>query len=493
MHHLLMDRLKFMLAIVLAGTFVIGAWAAPATQDLTPNQAATGTGRLFLLHAAPFDAVLDQTAVTIVASQGTGASAERVLLAQGAKFGDSAGYVNLPAGTYTVSIYPGSLTLEQTLAVAALFEAPVTLAAGQDLSLAAIGTSPLPTAPFPVTVLPLVDNTDPPAADQAKLRVVHVAPFAGTVDATAVDIVPDAGGDALVSNLKYGQDTGFVSVPAGTYDLQVVLAGTSTVAIQLDPVTLEAGEIVTVYATGGANSYDPGPVFFKASARGQAQVRLIHAAPFAPVTATASIVLDPLFNESGTKSFIGVNFGQNSFYTALTPGFYQARVYAGTDITGTPVLTGSLTIGDNDRTSVLVIGGNREIFPLALLPLNDRPASLPGANEALVRIVHAAPFTNTLEGTGVDVLVGPTVLSTDLRYAQNTGYETVPSATDIPVTVRLASDPTAVIFNPTLNQPEGSVTTVIAVGDGPNQNVRLLILDDLQVTQMVYLPIVMRP
>lgn len=492
MHRLLMSRFTLMFAVVLAGSLVMGAWAAPTTQAITPAQAATGTGRLYLLHAAPFNAVPDLTAVTIVASQGTGASAERVLLAQGAKFGDSAGYVNLPAGTYTVSIYPGSLTLEQTLAVAALIESPITLAAGQDLSLAAIGTSPLPTDPFPVTVLPLVDNTAPPAAGQAKLRVVHVAPFAATVAATAVDVVPDAGGPALVSNLKYGEATDFVSVPAGTYNLQVVLAGTSTVVIQLDPVTLAAGEIVTVYATGGANSYIAKPVFFKASARAVAQVRLIHAAPFAPVNATASIVLDPLFNTEGTKNFIGVNFGQNSLYSALTPGFYQARVYAGTDITGTPALTGSLTLGDNDRTSVLVIGDNRAIFPLALLPLNDRPASLPGANQALVRVVHAAPFANTLEGTAVDVLAGSTVLRADLRYAQNTGYVTVPSATDIPVTVRLTNPPNTSLFNPTLNQPQGSVTTVIAVGDGPNQRVGLLILDDLQVTRMVYLPIAAR-
>jgi len=51
-------------------------------------------------------------------------------------------------------------------------------------------------------------------------------------------------------NVAFKAGTAFTPLDAGTYKLDVRLAGTSTVALPLADITLEAGKIYTVYAKG---------------------------------------------------------------------------------------------------------------------------------------------------------------------------------------------------------------------------------------------------
>jgi hypothetical protein len=50
----------------------------------------------------------------------------------------------------------------------------------------------------------------------------------------------------------------YLSLPAGDYDLLIAVAGTSceTVALDLPSLRLAAGDIVDVFAIGGANGWD---------------------------------------------------------------------------------------------------------------------------------------------------------------------------------------------------------------------------------------------
>jgi len=59
-----------------------------------------------------------------------------------------------------------------------------------------------------------------------------------------------AGGAVLFPNTAFKGYSAFTPVDAGTYDLEVRLAGTSTVVLPLPGVTLEAGRIYTVFARG---------------------------------------------------------------------------------------------------------------------------------------------------------------------------------------------------------------------------------------------------
>jgi hypothetical protein len=95
-------------------------------------------------------------------------------------------------------------------------------------------------------------------ATEAKVRIVHGSPSAGPVD---VYVFPSdeanpptpASGDPLLESFAYGAETGFVSLPAGSYDVLVALEGTETVAITVRGLAVDAGGVYTAIAR------DPAP------------------------------------------------------------------------------------------------------------------------------------------------------------------------------------------------------------------------------------------
>ena len=96
-----------------------------------------------------------------------------------------------------------------------------------------------------ITALVLVDDLTTPAAGKAHVRFVHLSP-----DAPAVDIAL-VGGAVVFPNVAFKGFTAFTPLNAGVaYNLEVRVAGTSTVALVLPPVTLQAGKIYTVFAKG---------------------------------------------------------------------------------------------------------------------------------------------------------------------------------------------------------------------------------------------------
>lgn len=89
------------------------------------------------------------------------------------------------------------------------------------------------------------DDLTAPASGKAHVRFIHLSP-----DAPAVDIVTAANGSAVFPNVAFKSATSFTPLDAGTYNLEVRVAGTSTVALPLPNITLEAGKIYTVFAKG---------------------------------------------------------------------------------------------------------------------------------------------------------------------------------------------------------------------------------------------------
>jgi len=76
------------------------------------------------------------------------------------------------------------------------------------------------------------------------VRFVHLSP-----DAPAVDIAVTGGG-VVFGDVAFREFLGFTPLDAGTYNLEVRLAGTPTVVLPLPGITLEAGKIYTVFARG---------------------------------------------------------------------------------------------------------------------------------------------------------------------------------------------------------------------------------------------------
>lgn len=89
------------------------------------------------------------------------------------------------------------------------------------------------------------DDLTAPAAGKAHVRFIHLSP-----DAPAVDVALAGGGAVVFGNVSFKESSVFTPLDAGTYNLEVRVAGTSTVALTLPPVTVENGKIYTVFAKG---------------------------------------------------------------------------------------------------------------------------------------------------------------------------------------------------------------------------------------------------
>ena len=146
-------------------------------------------------------------------------------------FPNSTGYLSVNAGTRNekVNVTGTSNTVIQ---------ADLPLTKNMSYSIFAVNTV--------ASIEPLVleDDLTAPASGNAHVRFIHLSP-----DAPGVDIAVD-GGAVVFPDVTFKEYSDFTPLPAGTYDLEVRVAGTSTVALDLDPIVLEPGKIYTVFAKG---------------------------------------------------------------------------------------------------------------------------------------------------------------------------------------------------------------------------------------------------
>ena len=101
---------------------------------------------------------------------------------------------------------------------------PFDLAAGGSYVVVATGLLGDATTPFDLAATGTTFGAS--SADVVGLEVYH-----GSTDAPGVDVLADANeGSVLVSNLSYGEFSGFVEVPAADYTLGVAPAGAEAIA-----------------------------------------------------------------------------------------------------------------------------------------------------------------------------------------------------------------------------------------------------------------------
>ena len=222
--------------MLLRGMFLTTAAA------MLSSQLASADARVTVAHFAPFADEIADTSVSVALN---GAVAlENVL------FTDFTPYIDLPAGEYVVDIIP---TGTMTPAITNTF----TLEDGMDYTVYAAGNGSLQD----LELVALVDDNTPPAMGMVKVRIVHAAPFASTPEATEVSI-RTAGGD-LVAGLQgvpYGAATGYLELPADTYDLKVASNNGQVNYIDPLPVELASGTIATLFAVGDIAMQDLGIV-----------------------------------------------------------------------------------------------------------------------------------------------------------------------------------------------------------------------------------------
>lgn len=223
--------MRSMLTKARAGVLLLGALAVAACDDTDDDTTAPAvqTAQLRVLHASPdapnVDVLLDGT-----------------LALSNVPFRTASSYLAVPAGTRNLRVRAAgtsTVVIDQNAATVAGRSYTV-LATGRAASLAP---------------LVLEDDLTAPAAGSVKLRVVHAAPAAGAVDVYVTAPTADlATATPTLGNVAFRAASGYLTVPAGTYRVRVVPAGTKTVAIDVNAVTLTSGQIrtaVAVDAVGG--------------------------------------------------------------------------------------------------------------------------------------------------------------------------------------------------------------------------------------------------
>ena len=224
---------------VLAGALVLGgAPASGAARGATPTPMekddmgncviALGIGQegdacLHIIHASP-----DAPAVDVYLN------GEKAL--EELAFGQTSGWVAVPAGEHQVQVTAAGRDLST-----AVIDAEVTVEAGAAYEVAAVGfLADIAPQVYQVNLSPVGTEVEP----MARIRVVHASP-----DAPAVDVAVK-GGDVLIEELAFPEASDYLEVPSGSYDLEVRVAGTTDVALDLAGVMLEAGTVYSVYAIG---------------------------------------------------------------------------------------------------------------------------------------------------------------------------------------------------------------------------------------------------
>jgi hypothetical protein len=154
-------------------------------------------------------------------------------------FGAVSSYLEVPAGERQVEITAAGD------ADTVVFDGGVTVESATAYTIAAVGEIG-DDADQPFQPLVLTDDNSDPGGDSARLRVVHASPDAPAVDVTA------AGGDTvLFDGVAFGE-SGYTTVPANDYTVQIrgdTESNDGEVVADFD-VSLDGGEVYTAFAAG---------------------------------------------------------------------------------------------------------------------------------------------------------------------------------------------------------------------------------------------------
>lgn len=176
-------------------------------------------GFVRFLHASP-----DAPAVDIYV--------DCVLVASNVSFGQSSDYLPLMPGVKAVNIFAAGTTTNPVIS------APIIIKPCEYMTVAAIDRLSR------IRPLAILDDSIPAMGRKAKVRFVHLSPDAPPVNITLVD------GTVLFRNIRFTEISNYITVDAGTYNLQVRVAATNALVLNVPRVTVAPGGIYTIYAIG---------------------------------------------------------------------------------------------------------------------------------------------------------------------------------------------------------------------------------------------------
>jgi hypothetical protein len=226
-----------------------------------------------------------------------------------------------------------------------------------------------------VAAFMLTASASAQSAGNGRVRVMHASP-----DAPAVDIFVD--GTKAVTALAFPNNTGYVSLPAGSRNVKVFVSpsdGTGAPALEAN-LDVAANTDYTVLAVGRLSDSTLALLPLQDNnavpAAGNAHVRLIHAAPDAPA-------VDVVVSGTSTKVFSNVAFKGVGTYTPVPAGSYSLDVRpAGAD---TVVKTLNLALSDRFVYTAVATGllGDGSLNVVALVDAQAPAPSVPHTGTGL--------------------------------------------------------------------------------------------------------------
>jgi len=204
------------LAILLLATslFFVGC----SDDDDNPTTPQTESANVKVIHASP-----DAPGVDLLVDNNVAGS--------NLTFPNNTGYLEVQEGTRNIKVNVSGTSTT-------VIEADLPLDGNLNYSVFAVD------AVANLTPLVIVDDLTSPASGFAHVRFIHLSPDAPAVDITTTD------GSVVFGNYEFKAYSDFTPLPAGSYDLQVRLAGTDTVVLDLSGIAVSDGSIYTVFAKG---------------------------------------------------------------------------------------------------------------------------------------------------------------------------------------------------------------------------------------------------
>jgi hypothetical protein len=308
------------------------------------------------------------------------------------------------------------------------------------------------------------DNaTTSPAPQTSKVRVIHAS-----YDAPAVDIRVD---DAVaISGLDYGQSSGYAQVNAGTRNIKVTPAGSSTPIVIEANLPVDANKEYTIIAANELANIEPLLVEdFRAPNSSMAKVRFVHASPDAPAVdiKVGSGMSAPVFSNAAFRSisnYVEVNSGSYQFVVTAAGNTDEVLVFDAAGLQNGQVYT-VVAHGTFDPT-------DQYPFAVRVFVDNDPGNAFVDLTVATtnVKVIHASP-----DAPGVDILVDDTVVNTaPLTFPNSTGY-LQPIAGTRNIKVNGAGSSSSVI-NANVTFMSDAFYSVFAVNDF--NNIEPLVLED---------------
>ena len=208
--------------------------------------------------------------------------------------------------------------------------------------------------------------------------------------------------------------------------MQVFLTGDSTPVISAT-VNLTDNVDYSAFAIGGANGYDlmlkPEVDDNSAPATGNGKVRFGHLAPFAPVLADTAAEIRTDDGALVAGLFL---YGEiDSVYAELPADTYDLKVVTVAD-SQTLINLAPFALSDGDILYAVAVGDGTNQDPGVFAYPTDEEGFLLKTEEdpPKLRVAHLAPFTDTLEGTAVDVKIDGNPALTAFQYLSSTTYFT---------------------------------------------------------------------